>query len=213
MNLVKSRQRVADHGEVFTPPWLVEAMLDLVRDESERIDSRFLEPASGSGNFLAAIMKRKLAAVELKYGQSVFDQQHYALLGLMCMYGIELMADNLAECRVNLLELFADYLHLTPADDLYRAALHVLQQNLVLGDALTMKTARHEPVVFPEWGYLGRGRYQRRDFRMDVLTGAAAFSAADSLFAGVSKQQLFRPIKSYPVMTVAELAASAKGEA
>ncbi len=95
MTLIKSKQRVADHGEVFTPMWLVEAMLDLVRDETERINSRFLEPACGSGNFLTQILKRKLAAVELKYGKSDFDRSHYALLGLMCIYGIELLTDNI----------------------------------------------------------------------------------------------------------------------
>ena len=93
MSLVKSKQRVADHGEVFTPAWMVEAMLDLVKDETERIDSRFLEPACGSGNFIVQILQRKLAAVELKFGKSDFERQHYALLGLMCIYGIELLAE------------------------------------------------------------------------------------------------------------------------
>lgn len=212
MNLVKCRQRVADHGEVFTPPWLVDAMLNLVKEESERIDSRFLEPACGSGNFLVTILKRKLAAVELKYGKSAFERQHYALLGLMCMYGVELLADNMAVCRANLLETFADHLGLKPPDNLYNAARHVLQHNLVLGDALTMKTLEGMPITFPEWGYLGKGRYQRRDFRMDVLTGAAAFSAEDSLFANVDKESLFQPVKSYPAMTVSELATLAEGE-
>ena len=109
MNLVKSKHRVADHGEVFTPAWLVEAMLDLVKDETERIDSRFLEPACGSGNFLVQIVRRKLAAVELKYGKSEFERRHYALLALMCIYGIELLPDNIAECRANVLEILADY--------------------------------------------------------------------------------------------------------
>ena len=86
MSLVKSKQRVADHGEVFTPAWMVEAMLDLVKDETERIDSRFLEPACGNGNFLVQVLRRKLAAVELKYGKSDFERRHYALLGLMCVY-------------------------------------------------------------------------------------------------------------------------------
>lgn len=212
MNLVKCRQRVADHGEVFTPPWLVDAMLNLVKEESERIDSRFLEPACGSGNFLVTILKRKLAAVELKYGKSAFERQHYALLGLMCMYGVELLADNMAVCRANLLETFADHLGLKPPDNLYNAARHVLRHNLVLGDALTMKTLEGMPITFPEWGYLSKGRYQRRDFRMDVLTGAAAFSAEDSLFANVDKESLFQPVKSYPAMTVSELATLAEGE-
>lgn len=92
MNLIKSRKRVADHGEVFTPAWLVDAMLDLVKDESERIDSRFLEPACGSGNFIVKVLQRKLAAVECKFRKSDFEKQHYALLALMCIYGIELLA-------------------------------------------------------------------------------------------------------------------------
>lgn len=86
MNLTKSKERVANHGEVFTPEWLVEAMLDLVKGETERIDSRFLEPACGSGNFLTRVLHRKLAAVELKYNRSEFEKQHYALLGVMCIY-------------------------------------------------------------------------------------------------------------------------------
>src|SRR5207248_545460 len=109
--LVRSKQRTADHGEVFTPAWLVEAMLDLVKEETERIDSRFLEPACGSGNFLVKVLSQKLAAVELKYGKSDFERRHFALLALMCIYGIELLSDNIAECRANLLDIFADYLN------------------------------------------------------------------------------------------------------
>ena len=110
MSLTKSKQRVADHGEVFTPAWMVEAMLDLVKGETERIDSRFLEPACGDGNFLVQVLRRKLASVEMKYGKSDFERQHYALLGVMCIYGIELLTDNIAECRKNLLVIFAEYL-------------------------------------------------------------------------------------------------------
>src|SRR5579859_6772136 len=118
MNLIKSKRRVADHGEVFTPSWLVDAMLDLVKGETERIDSRFLEPACGSGNFLVPVLQRKLAAVELKFGKTEFERQHYSLLAVMCTYGIELLADNIAECRANMLELFAVYLNLSEADEL-----------------------------------------------------------------------------------------------
>ncbi len=219
MNLVKSKQRVADHGEVFTPAWMVEAMLDLVKPETERIDSRFLEPACGSGNFIVQILKRKLAAVELKFGKSDFERQHYALLGLMCIYGIELLADNISECRANVLEVFADYLKLDESDDLYRAATHVLSTNLVHGDALTMRTISNmgdqpvkdrTPITFAEWGYLGKGKFQRRDFRFDVLTGSSAFSAEGSLFADLGKHEIFAPIKTHPAMTVRELAALQK---
>lgn len=209
MSLVKSKKRVADHGEVFTPAWMVEAMLDLVKDESERIDSRFLEPACGDGNFLVQILRRKLAAVELKYGKADFERRHYALLALMCLYGIELLEDNIAECRRNLLAIFAEYLRLTPSDDLYRAAFYVLSQNLVHGDAQTMRANDALPITFAEWGYLGKGRFQRRDFRLDVLTGASAYSQEGDLFANLGKHELFTPAKAYPPITVGELAALA----
>ncbi|MFN7835666.1 MAG: SAM-dependent DNA methyltransferase [Burkholderiaceae bacterium] len=204
MTLVKSKQRVVDHGEVFTPPWMVEAMLDLVKAESERIDARFLEPACGSGNFIARILMRKLAAVELKYGKSDFERRHYALLALMCIYGIELLPDNVAECRENALEIFVEYTQTSDEDDLCLAAMHVLKTNILHGDALTMRASDGQPIAFAEWGYLGKGKFQRRDFRLDVLTGSANFSAEGSLFG---KHEIFTPIKTYAPMTMRELAA------
>lgn len=206
MSLIRSKKRVSDHGEVFTPQWMVEAMLDLVKGEAERIDARFLEPACGSGNFLVPVLQRKLAAVELKFGKSDFNKRHYAMLGLMCTYGIELLADNIEECQANMLEVLSQYLNLSSEDEMYRASAHVLSVNIVHGDALTMKTSQGEPISFAEWGYLGKGKFQRRDFRLDVLTGASAFNAEGSLFAGLGNHEIFKPIKTYPQMTVRDLA-------
>ncbi len=186
---------------------MVEAMLDLVKDETERIDSRFLEPACGSGNFLVQILKRKILAVDVKYGRSDFEKRHYALLGLMCIYGIELLPDNIAECRANLLEIFAGYLNIGETDDLYRAAFYVLSQNLVHGDAMKMLTDEGQPLMFAEWGYLGKGKFQRRDFLLASLTQSARFSSEGSLWANVEKHEIFTPTKTYPPMTVSELAA------
>ena len=208
MNLIKSKKRVADHGEVFTPPWMVEAMLDLIKGETERIDSRILEPACGSGNFLVPILKRKLAAVELKYGRAAdFERHHYALLALMCLYGIELLADNIAECRANMLEALSDYLGAKAGHYFHRAASHVISQNIIHGDALTMRTAEGGPITFAEWGYLGRGKYQRRDFRLDVLAGMLGFAEEGSLFANLGKHEIFTPVTAYSPMTMRELAA------
>ena len=205
MTLIKSKKRVTDHGEVFTPDWLVEAMLDLVKDETERLDSRFLEPACGSGNFLTKILKRKLAAVELRYGKSDFDRNQYALLSLMSIYGIELLKDNVVECHANLLEVLISYLNIEIDDDLYRSASYVLLQNIVHADALTMKDIAGHPITFAEWGYLGKGKFQRRDFRLDVLTASSAFSAKGSLFADLGRHEIFQPVKTYSPMTIAEL--------
>ena len=203
---VKSKQRVADHGEVFTPAWMVEAMLDLVKEETERIDSRFLEPACGDGNFLVQVLRRKLTAVELKYSRYNFERYNYALLALMCIYGIELLPDNIVECRTNLLRIFAEYLNLQESDDRYRAAFYVLLQNLVHGDALKMRTHDDHAITFAEWGYLGKGKFQRRDFCLRGLTMSSTFSAEGSLFANLGKHEIFTPSKTYAPVTVGELA-------
>lgn len=228
MSYVKSKQRVADHGEVFTPEWMVEAMLDLVKAETERIDSRFLEPACGSGNFLVQILKRKLAAVELKYSKSEFEKRQYALLALMCIYGIELLADNIAECRANLLEILSEYFGLEESDDLYGAASYVLSQNLVHGDAMKMRTHNGQKIIFAEWGYLGKGKFQRRDFRLEALALASSFDKPDPLLSGSEtgdlfapepkvtnrgKHEIFTPVKDYPKLTMRELASLASREA
>jgi hypothetical protein len=213
MNYVKSKQRVADHGEVFTPAWMVEAMLDLVKDETERIDSRFLEPACGSGNFLVRILQRKLAAVELKFGKSDFEKRHYALLAVMCTYGIELLEDNIAECRANLLEILADYLKLEESDELYRAGSYVLSQNLVHGDALKMRAGDDQPITFAEWGYLGKGKFQRRDFLLGNLTQSSSIGKEDLFFTERHRHTSLTPTDTrYRPMTVRDLATATIGD-
>jgi hypothetical protein len=202
--LVKSRKRVADHGEVFTPSWMVEDMLDLVKVETERLDSRFLEPACGSGNFLKSVLERKLNTVELKYGKSDFEKRHHALFALMCIYGIELLEDNLVECREILLSIYAEFLGVSELDIWFKAGQNVLNLNILHGDALTFTTALGDHIEFCEWGYLGMGRYQRRDFRYDALTQRASFEG--TLFELFEEHQLFIPTKTYPPMNVNELA-------
>lgn len=206
-SLVKSKKRVADHGEVFTPSWMVEDMLNLVRDESERIDSRFLEPACGSGNFLKPVLVRKLRTVESKYKKSEFERRHYALFALMCIYGIELLPDNAAECRQNLLDIFNEFLGKTNEDEAWvDAARNVLGVNIIHGDALTLKTESGDAIEFPEWGYLGSGKFQRRDFRYEALTQRASFEG--TLFGMLDEHELFIPTRTYEPMTVVEIASS-----
>jgi hypothetical protein len=202
--LVKSKQRVADHGEVFTPSWMVEDMLDLVKSESERIDSRFLEPACGSGNFLRAVLTRKLRAVDTRYKKSEFERRHYALLALTSIYGIELLADNVEECRKNLLDIFIEFLGATDTKVFSDAAANILRANIIHGDALSLETTSGDPIGFPEWGYLGGGKFQRRDFRFDALTQRASFEG--TLFEMLEEHELFIPTKTFAPMTVEEIA-------
>lgn len=207
MDLVKSRQRVVDHGEVFTPRWMVDDMLDLVKHESERIDSRFLEPACGSGNFLVPVLERKLSTVKARYRSSDFELRHFALAALMSIYGIELLADNAEECRENLLAVFNSFLKADSGDDTVQAAEVVLSLNIVNGDALTMLDSAGKPIMFPEWAYLGKGRFQRRDFRFDALTQMSLFGEG-TLFEGMDKAEIFRAEKDdYPPLSISDIAA------
>lgn len=208
MEYVRSRQRVVDHGEVFTPTWMVNDMLDLVKSESERIDSRFLEPASGSGNFLVPVLERKLSTVKAKYRSSDFELRHYALAALMSIYGIELLADNAKECRDNLLTVFSSFLKAVDSDDIVRAGSVVLGLNIVNGDALTMLNSAGRPIMFAEWAYLGKGLFQRRDFRFDALTQMSLYGEG-TLFEGMDKADIFRAEKDdYPPLSISDIAAS-----
>ena len=203
-NLVKSRKRVVDHGEVFTPKWLVEKMLDLVKNESLRIDSRVLEPACGSGNFLVEVLKRKLQTVDLNYSQNQFEKNHHALLALMCTYGIELLQDNAEECRENLLEIFAHYLKADSTSVIYRAGAKVLQVNIIQADSLAMKMPNGQSIEFPEWAYLTKGKFSRRDFSYDTLTQRSSHSG--TLFDLMADNEIFIPVREYSRLTVEEIA-------
>ncbi|MCG3244641.1 N-6 DNA methylase [Mycobacterium avium subsp. hominissuis] len=210
MGLLRSKVRMADHGEVFTAPWMVEAMLDLVKGESERIDSRFLEPACGSGNFLIPVFKRKLTTVDTRYGKSDFERRHQALLALMSIYGIELLDDNVAECRENLLKVIAQHLELDTGDEWHAAAASVLAANIVHGDALSMTTrgANPEPISFPEWSYVGKGTYHRRDFRYDTMTKMSTFGEEETLFADLGSHEIFTPTMDHGFLSVKDIAAA-----
>lgn len=169
----KSKQRVADHGEVFTSEREVNAMLDLVKHETERIDSRFLEPACGNGNFLAEILRRKLNVVKRRYGKKPFDYERYAVIAVSSIYGVELLPDNTEECRQRMFEIFdREYTENCPKeanDETREAVRHILRHNILCGDALTMKTATGEPIIFAEWSAINAHLIKRRDFRLDQM--------------------------------------------
>lgn len=177
---VKSKQRVADHGEVFTADREVQAMCDLVKQETERIDSRFLEPACGDGNFLAVILKRKLAIVKKKYRRSAYDWERNSLLALGSMYGVDIMLDNAIACRQRLYEIWEkEYKAVCKKecnDDTREAARFILKRNIVCGNALSLRRVdpygadTEEPIVFSEWTFpFNDARMQRKDYTFAEL--------------------------------------------
>ena len=177
---VKSRQRVADHGEVFTAEREVKAMCDLVAQECDRIDSRFLEPACGDGNFLAEVLSRKLAAVTARYKKSPFDWERNAILALSSMYGVDILQDNCEDCRSRLFALWdKEYTKVCKDEaneETRRAAKVILEGNIVCGNALSLMCVdaqqqdTDKPIIFPEWTFPNNDAFiKRRDFRFDVL--------------------------------------------
>ncbi len=170
---IKSKKRVADHGEVFTAEREVNAMLDLVKHETERVDSTFLEPACGNGNFLAEIIRRKLAVVDTigKNKPGVWESE--SVKAMMSIYGVDILPDNVEECRERLFQIWDEAYTKTCkkecSDTCRETVRFILRRNILCGDALTMKANDGQPIIFSEWSWVGGGRVKRRDFRLDVL--------------------------------------------
>jgi hypothetical protein len=173
---IKTKQRVADYGEVYTAPREVNAMLDLVKQETERIESRFLEPACGNGNFLLEVLSRKLARIVSRYAQgpaaaqSRLEYERYAISAVSSLYGIDILEDNVLQCRSRLFAHFQtsyiDHFGLFRNDDLPQTVQYILDRNIIWGDALTLKTVGENPrpIVFSEWTLIQGGMVKRRDF-------------------------------------------------
>ena len=60
-----------------------------------------IEPACGNGNFLAEILRRKLAVVD-QYKRFPSDWERYSVMAIMSIYGVDILPDNVAECRERL---------------------------------------------------------------------------------------------------------------
>ena len=200
---IKSRQRVAQHGEVFTNPREVNAMLDLVRDESFRLDSRFLEPACGDGNFLIEILRRKLSL--LKDIKSPPEWEFQSLIAVGSCYGIELLEDNAEACRLRLFTEVRKQVGKKYCTQGYEESLrYMLRKNIVCGDALTYRTADGKPITFCEWTPIaGSMQFSRRDFQFDFLVNQ---THQYSLFDEQGEAQSFdEPVKSYPPIHYTQL--------
>jgi hypothetical protein len=203
---IKSKQRVTDHGEVFTSEREVNAMLDLVKQETERIDSRFLEPACGTGNFLVEILRRKLDVVEGRYKKNQLDFEIYSVIGVSSIYGVELLSDNAEACRERLLNIFVErYTKLYRGEiknECIRSIKYILSRNIVVGDALTLKTVgdKEEPIVFSEWSSVNGSMIKRRDYTLANLLANQPMDEPN-LFSDLGdKAFLPTPVMDYPLI-------------
>lgn len=215
-NQVVSRKRVVDHGEVYTAQREVNAMLDLVKQETQRIDSRFLEPACGSGNFLTAVLNRKLNIVEARYGRSQLEFERYSVIAVSSIYGIDILKDNVIECRNRLFDVFkAKYISLykkKARTACKKAVKHVLQRNIIWGDALTLKTIDSKPIIFSEWSSVNGSMIKRRDFAFHELIPSENFGeltlfSKAPLISDLGENVFIpEPVKDYPLVHFLRLA-------
>lgn len=203
---IKSKQRVNDHGEVFTPEREVNAMLDLVKQETERIESRFLEPACGTGNFLIEVLRRKLEVVESRYKKSKLEYERYAVLALSSIYGVDILEDNVFQCRQRLFDYFDDrYTTLYGKDcneDCRTSVKFILSKNILWGDALTMKTVcgKRDPIIFSEWSAVNGSMIKRRDYSLAHLLAYQPMEGM-TLFSDLGEEAFIpKPVKEFPLM-------------
>ena len=204
---VKSKKRVTDHGEVFTHKREVNAMLDLVKIETRRIDSRFLEPACGSGNFLVEILQRKLNVVGQKYGKNQLEYERYAIIAISSIYGIDILEDNVEEARMRLFEIFdkryTKRYNKSCKEECKKSVRFVLKRNILCGDALTLLDNSGKPIIFSEWSAVNGSMIKRRDFTLDNLLKAEESKVSGGLFDDVYENDpafLPKPIKKYPLI-------------
>jgi len=206
---IVSKQRVADHGEVFTNPREVNAMLDLVKQETERIDSRFLEPACGKGAFIAEVLRRKLRIVKERYAKSPLEYERYAVLAVSSIYGIDILEDNVADCRQEMLDIFkAEYksaLKQECSPECEASVRFLLTKNIIWGDALTLKRVDDDlPIVFSEWSAVNGKLMKRRDFTYSNILNCSTEGLP--LFSDKGEEVwLPKPIKEFPLTHYLEL--------
>ena len=200
---VKSKKRVADHGEVFTNEREVNAMLDLVKHETERIDSRFLEPACGNGNFLAEVLRRKLKVVDQRYGNNQIDWERYAVIAVSSIYGVDILEDNAKECRERLYTIFDDFYTSLFKDkckeECRRSIRFLFDRNILWGDALDFTNpSTKQPIVFSEWSAVNGSMLKRRDYMFKFLVEK---SHQFSLFNDEGNPAAIdEPVKDFPLI-------------
>lgn len=201
---IVSKQRVADHGEVFTNPSEVNAMLDLVKQETERIDSRFLEPACGKGAFISVVLHRKLQIVAKKYKKSQWEYERYAVLAISSIYGIDILEDNVADCRQEMLDIFKqEYKSAIKKDcspECEASVRFILSKNIIWGDALTLKRVDNpnKLIVFSNWSYpFNDRRMKRQDFTFQQMLENDNKPKEKSLL-DLQTPEPWKPVKSYP---------------
>lgn len=208
-NLIKTKKRVSDHGEVFTADREVNAMLDLVKQETERIDARFLEPACGNGNFLAEILRRKLEVVASRYKKNQSEYERNSVIAVGSIYGIDLLPDNISECIHRLFGIwdtqYTQFYKNKCSDACRESIRFVLSKNIILGDALTLKTVdgTDTSITFSEWSPVNGTMIKRRDYFMgwlvDLFSDNATNERQSNLFSDLGNPVRIADYKDYPL--------------
>ena len=154
---VKTKERVRQHGEVFTAEREVMAMMDLVKEDASNIDSTFFEPACGDGNFLAEILSRKMRSVFKVALSNDADCEYWATRAFSTIYGVDIMLDNVEEARNRLFDsffaLFINRYKHQPTSICQDSVRFILSQNIQCGDTLACKQSDGNPLTITKWAF------------------------------------------------------------
>jgi hypothetical protein len=201
---VKNWSRVKEFGEVNTNISTIHDMLQTVSNELFRIDSKFLEPACGDGNFLKEILIKKLEIIEKKYSKSQNEFEKFSLLACSSIYGIDILVDNIELAKKRLFEIFKlKYASLFKdiKNEVLDSFKFILSQNIVQGDALTFKSNNKEQnsVILPEWSLINN-MFKRRDFKFKDVVHYKPMEGLN-LFSDLGDEAFIpEPIKDYPLV-------------
>lgn len=200
---IKDKSRVSNFGEVLTSKREVLDMLNLVNTETSRLDSRFLEPACGDGNFLTEVLNSKLDILKKNYSKNQYEFEKFSIQIFTSIYGIDILEDNIISARERLFNQYFDLYNKKFKSNINQKLLdcikYILKLNLVHADALSLKNVKNDKfIIFSEWS-LVNDKMKRRDFEFKNLIDYAPFEKG-TLFSDLGDEVIIpSPIKEYPL--------------
>ena len=204
MKQIKNRDRVTKFAEVNTSQKEIVNMLNLVEQETLRIESRFLESACGDGNFLLEILSRKIDILSTKYKKNQYEFERNSIVMVGSLYGIDILLDNTLTAKKRLLDKFLqkynELFQETISEEFIKSIKFILDKNIVHGDALTLnKVNSKDPIIFSQWNILDN-KVKRRDYSFANLISYAPFDKG-TLFSDLGDEvSIPKTVKDYKLV-------------
>ena len=188
---VKNRDRVTKFAEVNTSEREVKNMLNLVSEETNRLDARFLESACGDGNFLIEILNRKMEVLIKNFKKNQYEFERNSIVVIGSLYGIDILNDNVVIARERLFkkyfEIYKD-LFINKIDKKFVDSIkYIIEKNIVQGNSLTLKKVNiNKPILLSQWSII-EDKVKRREYSFANLVSYSPFEK-DNLFSDLGQE-------------------------